>query len=59
MGTFADSSARRSVVTPSAPQLAKGLNAEGVGHWRKYRAQLAPVLSILELWVERFGYAAT
>jgi hypothetical protein len=59
MSTFAENSARRSVVTPSAPQLAKGLNAEGVGHWRKYRAQLESVLPILEPWVHRFGYAAT
>jgi len=42
--------------TPSAPQVARGLNAEGVGQWRRYRAQLAPVASLLAPWVERFGY---
>jgi tetratricopeptide (TPR) repeat protein len=44
--------------TPSAPQVARGLNAEGVGQWRHYQAQLAPVASRLAPWVERFGYEA-
>ncbi|MEO8925572.1 MAG: sulfotransferase [Caulobacteraceae bacterium] len=43
--------------TPSAPQVARGINASGVGQWRRYRAQLAPVLPLLEPWVARFGYA--
>lgn len=42
--------------TPSDVQLARGLNADGVGQWRRYEAQLAPILSILEPWVMRFGY---
>jgi len=42
--------------TPSDPQLARGLNAEGVGQWRRYADQMAPVLDILEPWVRRFGY---
>ena len=42
--------------TPSAPQVARGLNANGLGQWRRYRAELAPVEAILSLWVERFGY---
>ena len=41
---------------PSADQVARGLNAEGVGQWRRYEAQLAPVLSLLEPWAARFGY---
>jgi hypothetical protein len=42
--------------TPSAPQVARGLNAEGVAQWRRYQVQLAPVASVLAPWVERFGY---
>ncbi len=42
--------------TPSAPQVARGLNADGVGQWRRYLAELAPVEAILSPWVERFGY---
>jgi tetratricopeptide (TPR) repeat protein len=42
--------------TPSASQVARGLNAEGVGQWRRFAAQLAPVLPQLEPWVRRFGY---
>jgi tetratricopeptide (TPR) repeat protein len=42
--------------TPSAPQVARGLNAEGVAQWRRYQAQLAPVMPVLAPWVERFGY---
>ncbi len=43
-------------ITPSAAQVAQGLNAEGVGQWRRYAEALAPVLPILEPWVRRLGY---
>jgi tetratricopeptide (TPR) repeat protein len=43
--------------TPSAAQLARGLSAEGIGQWRRYRNHLTPVLPLLDPWVERFGYA--
>ncbi len=56
MARFADGG--RAVVTPSAAQLAGGLNARGVGYWRNYRRELEPVLPILAPWVERFGYPA-
>jgi hypothetical protein len=44
--------------TPSDIQLARGLNADGIGQWRRYEPQLAPVLGILEPWVKQFGYPA-
>ena len=44
------------VRTPSYSQLARGLNAEGVGQWRRYEARMAPVLPVLQPWVERFAY---
>jgi hypothetical protein len=47
----------RASATPSAMQLARGLSSEGIGHWRNYAAELAPVTAILKPWVERFGYA--
>ena len=47
------------VATPSSVQIARGLNAEGVGHWRRYANEMTPVMPILTPWVERFGYPAT
>ncbi len=58
MEGFAARVRERTINTPSAAQVARGLNAQGVGQWRRYRAQLEPVLPILEPWVRRFGYAA-
>ena len=40
----------------SLPQVRRGLYKDGVGQWRRYREQLTPVLSILQPWIERFGY---
>lgn len=56
LGDFAEGMKARGVATPSAAQLAAGLSAEGVGQWRRYRAQLAPALTKLAPWVARFGY---
>ncbi|MCW3846273.1 sulfotransferase [Sphingomonas sp. LB-2] len=50
MRDFAANVAQRGVFTPSGAQLARGLNAEGVGKWRDYAAQMAPVLPLLEPW---------
>ncbi|HEY1605396.1 MAG TPA: sulfotransferase [Allosphingosinicella sp.] len=55
---FAAEVGRRGVFTPSAPQLARGLNAEGIGRWRDYAEPLEPVLPVLAPWVERFGYGS-
>jgi len=41
----------------SSNQINEGLNDSGVGHWRHYRAELHPVLRLLQPWVDRFGYA--
>jgi hypothetical protein len=54
-----DTASRRVVRTPSAPQVRAGLNSSGVGRWRPYAAQLAPVESILAPWTQRFGYAGS
>ena len=47
---------RRAVRTPSAGQVRAGLNSKGVGRWRAYADELAPVLPVLAPWVARFGY---
>jgi tetratricopeptide (TPR) repeat protein len=56
MGAFAVRTKDRAVLTPSTAQLVRGLNTEGLGQWRRYRPQLAPVLPMLEPWVKRFYY---
>jgi hypothetical protein len=53
---FAAQARSRGISTPSAAQVARGLNRDGAGVWRRYREQLAPVLPLLERWVRRFGY---
>lgn len=58
MRKFSDRSKMGAVSTVSAPQIARGLNREGIGQWRRYADQLAPVLPILRPWVEKFGYSA-
>lgn len=52
---FAARAGARGIATPSGRQLVGGLSARGVGRWRDYAAELAPVLPALEPWVARFG----
>lgn len=56
MRDVAGAAAGRNFRTPSREQMSKGL-FDGTGKWKRYEAQLAPVLPILAPWVERFGYA--
>lgn len=56
MREFAESARTRGVATASGAQLSRGLNAGGVGAWRRYREQLAPVRPALDRWAARFGY---
>ncbi len=55
---FGDRARRGEVASASSAQIARGLFTEGAGQWRRYRAELAPVLETLAPWVERFGYPA-
>ncbi len=57
MRNFAERAKARHIATPSALQVRKGLNADGVGAWRNYKEQLAPILPMLEPWVKAYGYA--
>jgi tetratricopeptide (TPR) repeat protein len=59
MKDFARRAQDNAINTPSAPQVARGLTSEGMGQWKRYAKELAPVLPRLEPWVARFGYGET
>lgn len=59
MRDFVDTANRRDIQTPSAQQVRRGLNASGLGQWRKYGATVDVIQPILAPWVERFGYEPT
>jgi tetratricopeptide (TPR) repeat protein len=46
----------RHIRTPSAQQVTRGLNRDGVGVWRRYAAELAPVMPILGPLARAYGY---
>jgi Flp pilus assembly protein TadD len=52
---FNRTAAGRRINTPSGPQVRRAL-FDGTGQWRRYRAQLAPVLPALQPWVTKYGY---
>jgi len=56
---FADRARGRSIRTPSAPQVRRGLYTTGVDQWRRYVDHLAPVLPVLDRWAATLGYAET
>ncbi len=56
MADVAATAGRRQVRTPSAGQVRAGLNRKGLGRWRAYAAELAPVMPMLAPWIRRFGY---
>ncbi|HEY1613076.1 MAG TPA: sulfotransferase [Rhizomicrobium sp.] len=41
----------------SGQQVRRGLYKGAIGQWHRYARELAPVLPILEPWVERYGYS--
>ena len=55
---FAARAQARESATPSTAQLARGLDRSSIGPWRHYQAALAPILPVLQPWVERLGYGA-
>jgi tetratricopeptide (TPR) repeat protein len=53
-----DTAARRSAIkTPSYASVSQPLSQQPSGRWRRYQAQLAPVLPVLLPWAERLGYS--
>lgn len=55
---FAAKAQARAIATPSSTQVGRGIYQDGAGQWRFYQRHLAPVMPILQPWIERFGYAA-
>ena len=51
MGEFADRVQARERATPSIPQLSRGLDASGIGHWQHYRAAIETVQPALARWI--------
>lgn len=47
---------RRFIGTPSYAQVAEPLYDRSIGRWRRYRAQMEPVLPRLDTWIDRLGY---
>jgi Flp pilus assembly protein TadD len=56
MGDFAAAAGDRDVATPSAVQIARGLNPDSIGQWRRYAGPMSAVMPALAPWVETFGY---
>ena len=59
MRGFAGRARAQNIDTPSSAQVARGLSVEGLNQWRRYAAQLQPVLPWLAPFVARFGYPET
>ena len=57
MAGFVETAAGRDIRTPSAGQVTRGLNRDGIGAWKPYAEQLQPVLPTLDPIAVRYGYA--
>lgn len=55
---FHETARARNIRTPSARQVIQPLYSSSVGKWRNYRAELEPVLPLLNPWTEYYGYDA-
>jgi tetratricopeptide (TPR) repeat protein len=53
---YADTARDSLVATPSYRDVTKPISSRAVGRWRRYEADLAPVLDILSPFVHAFGY---
>ena len=53
---YTETASRREIYTPSATQVIQPIYKTSMGQWRRFEAQLAPVLPVLEPWVRKFGY---
>jgi len=58
MRNFVETANRRQIRTPSAGQVRKGLNSDGVAAWRRYGDTIDAIKPILAPWAEKFGYPA-
>jgi tetratricopeptide (TPR) repeat protein len=53
---FAEKARGRTITTPSAAQVRRGLYRTGLEQWRRYAGALAGVRDRLDPWVETWGY---
>ncbi len=49
--------ARGSIGSPSYTQVAEPLYTRATGRWLRYREAMAPVIPILQPWIDRLGYS--
>ncbi len=56
MADFVERARERRIATPSAAQVVRGLNRDGLDAWRRYAPALAPVMPLLAPWIARYGY---
>lgn len=56
IAAFAQSARARNISTPSAGQVLRGLNRDGLGQWKPYAREMQSVMPVLEPWIARFGY---
>lgn len=54
---FHDIAKGRRINTPSYSQVVQPVYRSALGRWRHYEAQLQPVLTVLQPYIESFGYA--
>lgn len=59
MRNFVETANRRDIKTPSAGQVRRGLNTDGLARWRAYGDSVSLIHPILAPWVSAFGYPAT
>ena len=48
--------ARGRIQTPSYSQVSQELYQTAAGRWKNYQEQMAPVMGLLEPWIEHWGY---
>ena len=53
---YRDGAKKRAIATPSARQVVQPLYTSAISKWKRYEAQMAPVLPGLTDWAERLGY---
>jgi tetratricopeptide (TPR) repeat protein len=56
MRGFAEGARKRTIATPSAAQVGRGLSGESIAQWRRYEKHLVPIFPVLAAWVARYGY---
>jgi tetratricopeptide (TPR) repeat protein len=57
MCAFSETARSIDIRNPSATQVRRPLNAEGMGQWRRYREQIQPAIRVLEPLTAAFGYS--